>query len=497
MKAYQELEEIFARAAILEDVGGLLHWDTETMMPAGAIDGRSEQLAALEDLRHETITTPRVGDLIAAAREQNADLSQWQSANLREMERSYLRATAIPRALLIASAKANAVCQHAWQRARKDNDFAAVKGKLAEVVRLQRETGAAVGAALGLSPYDALMDQFDAGARAVDVDRLFDPVREALPGLIAEAVEAQRSGPAVIEPDGPFPVDRQEKLCRLLLDRIGFDFDHGRLDVSAHPFSGGSFGDVRITTRFAEDSFLPSLMAAIHEGGHALYEQGRPIAWRHQPVGAAKGMGVHESQSMIIELQAGRHQRFLRYLASLLREAFGDGGTAWSDDNLRRLALRVAPGLIRVDADELTYPAHILVRFGIEKALIAGDLGVDELPAAFNEAVAALLGLEVTDDRDGCLQDIHWYGGAYGYFPMYLVGAMTAAQLFRAAITATPGLEDALGEGNFGPLVGWLREHIHSKGSLFDREALVTAASGAPTGANAYLDHLRRRYVAV
>lgn len=494
MAAYQELEAVFARAAILQDVSGMLHWDTETMMPPGAIESRSEQLAGLEDLQHETIAAPRVGELIEAALAAASDLDQWQRANLREMQRAHIRATAIPSDLLIAAAKANAICQHAWQRARKDNDFQAVKSKLAEVVKLQRETGQVVGEALGLSPYDALLDQFDSGAKAEAIDNLFAPIREALPGLIGEAVAKQALNPAA-PPAGPFAVAGQEALCRTLLDRLGFDFDHGRLDVSAHPFTGGSFGDVRVTTRFDEGSFLPALMATIHEGGHALYEQGRPHEWRLQPVGVSKGMGVHESQSMIIELQAGRHDRFLPYLASLVRGAFGDGSAAWSDDNIRRVVRHVEPGFIRVDADELTYPAHILIRYGIEKALVAGELDVDDLPEAFNAAVAEMLGLTVPDDQHGCLQDIHWYGGAYGYFPMYLVGAITAAQLFVAAAAARPEVEPALGAGDFAPLVSWLRENIHSKASLHDREQLIEAATGAPTSAAPFLSHLRRRYI--
>jgi carboxypeptidase Taq len=495
MSAYQELEARFARTAILDDVAGLLGWDTETMMPKGAIEGRSDQMATLEDLSHEILTANATGDLIAAASADQSQLSEWQAANLREMRRAHLWAAAIPRDLLLASTKANTLCQHAWQSARKDNDFKAVKGLLADVLRFQREIGQAVGEALGLPPYDALLDQYDSGATEERIDRLFAPVRAALPDLIQRAAERQKQGPAIVPLDGPFPVDRQEKLCRVLLERLGFDFDRGRLDVSAHPFTGGSFGDVRVTTRFSEDTFLPALMATIHEGGHALYEQGRPHDWRMQPVGLAKGMAVHESQSMIMELQAAKTDAFLAYLLPLVREEFGGTGPAWSDDNLRRIVRRVAPDFIRVDADELTYPAHILVRYGLEKALMSGDLTADELPGAFNDAVAALLGLKVPDDRRGCLQDIHWYGGAYGYFPMYLVGAMVAAQLFAAARAARSDLEPALAKGDFRPLVEWLRAHIHGKGSLMDRDELVAAATGSPADAEHSLEHLERRYL--
>ena len=495
MPAYQELETIFARSAIVDDVIGLLGWDTETMMPPGAIEGRSEQMSVLEDVSHEALTSPATSDLLEAALEDQSELSDWQKANLREMRRAHIRATAIPRDLLMAASKANALCQHAWRGARKENDYGSVKEQLREVLRLQRETGAAVGEALGLGAYDALQDQFDPGATGESTDRLFAPVRAALPDLIQRALDRQASAPQAIAIDGPFARDRQERLCRLLLDRLSFDFDHGRLDVSAHPFTGGAFGDVRVTTRFTDDTILPSLLATIHEGGHALYEQGRPSEWWKQPVGRSHGMAVHESQSMIIELQAGRNEHFLSYLLPLVRVEFEGKGAAWTDDNMRRVALRVSRGFIRVDSDELTYPAHILVRYEIERAMIAGDLSVDDLPSAFNAAVEKYLGLKVLEDRDGCLQDIHWYGGAFGYFPAYLIGAMIASQLFEAARVANPDIEPSLSKGEFGPLVSWLRGNIHSKGSLLGRDDLIAAATGSPPSADQYLRHLERRYV--
>ncbi len=327
------------------------------------------------------------------------------------------------------------------------------------------------------------------------LDGLFEEPRAELPGLIAEAVEKQRSGPDIVPLEGPFPTAIQEELCRKLLDTIGFDFTHGRLDVSAHPFTGGAYGDVRITTRFDESEFVSALMAAIHEGGHALYEQGRPKDWSSQPVGRARGTSIHESQALIMERQAARSDAFIAYLAPLAADAFGGEGAAWSPDNVIRIAHRVRPGFIRVDADEVTYPAHVLLRYELEKAMIAGDLGVDDLPSAFNAAIKTFLDLDVPDDRRGCLQDIHWYAGAFGYFPTYLVGAMTAAQLFDAASAAIPDVEASLSRGHFAPLVDWLRANIHAKASLLDWRDLISAASGRQPGPAAFLSGLRRRYL--
>lgn len=491
--AYQELERRFARAAAIDDALGILQWDMQTMLPRGAIAGRSDQLATLERISHEIIAAPEIGDLIASASEQT--LTDWQAANLREMKRDHVRATAIPPDLLEAESRAVSLCHHAWEEARPKNDYASVKPFLAEVLRLQREKAGVLGAALNLGPYDALLDSFDLGSTVAALDPVFMSFKASLPELIGEATEAAKSRAPPLAFEGPFPREPQERVGRKLLDAIGFDFNRGRLDVSAHPFSGGAFGDVRITTRYDEADFLPALFAVIHEAGHALYEQGRPAEWRGQPVGESRGMSVHESQALGFEMQASRSPEFFTYLAPLVREAFGGKGAAFEPDNLRRLATRVAPGLIRVNADEVTYPAHIILRYELEKALILDDLSLDELPAAFNTKVKELLGLEVPDDRHGVLQDVHWYSGAFGYFPTYLVGAMTAAQLFAAAKRARPEILDALSLGDFTPLRDFMRANIHQKGCLLDREELIVAASGEHLSDRPFRDHLRSRYL--
>ena len=296
-------------------------------------------------------------------------------------------------------------------------------------------------------------------------------------------------------PAGPFPIETQRRLGELLMRAVGFDFDRGRLDISLHPFCGGATDDVRITTRYDEEHFMPALLAVLHETGHALYEQGRPQDWLHQPVGAARGMSLHESQSLAIEMQACRSREFMEYLTPLLREAFG-GGPGWSADDLYRSVTRVEPGLIRVDADEVTYPLHVVLRYDIEKALIADDMPVRDLPIAFNTAIKDLLGLDVPHDGVGCLQDIHWPSGAWGYFPSYTLGAVAAAQLFAAACKAEPALLPGLARSEFEPLHRWLRAHVHAQGSLLDRDELLTAATGRPLEVETFRCHLRQRYLA-
>jgi carboxypeptidase Taq len=281
----------------------------------------------------------------------------------------------------------------------------------------------------------------------------------------------------------------------MLMQRIGFDFAHGRLDVSAHPFCGGIPDDVRITTRYSESDFARALMGVLHETGHALYQRGLPTEWRLQPVGRARGMAVHESQSLLLEMQVCRSRAFLAFAAPILREAFGAHGPCWEAEALYQRQIRLNRGLIRVDADEVTYPAHVILRYRLERAMIAGDLRPADLPGAWAEESRRLLGVAPDNGRDGCLQDIHWYDGNWGYFPTYTLGALIAAQLFEAAHRDLPDLTDAIASGEFSGLIGWLGEQVHSKGSLLSTAELVEQATGKPLTTASFERHLRDRYL--
>ena len=296
-------------------------------------------------------------------------------------------------------------------------------------------------------------------------------------------------------PEGPFPIEAQRRAGIRLMERLGFDFAHGRLDVSLHPFCGGTPDDVRITTRYDEADFTQALMGVLHETGHALYERGLPPDWRNQPVGDARGMSIHESQSLLVEMQVCRSREFLEFAAPLLRECFGGTGPAWDADNLYRLYTKVERGFIRVDADEVTYPAHVILRYRLERALVAGELDLADLPAAWNAAMRELLGIVPPDDRLGCLQDVHWYDGAWGYFPTYTLGAMTAAQLFAAAKRADPAIAPGIAKGEFAPLMRWLRANIHSQGSRLSTTEVIEKATGAPLNDAVFRAHLRSRYL--
>ncbi|MEQ8247441.1 MAG: carboxypeptidase M32 [Alphaproteobacteria bacterium] len=495
MNDYQQLETRFRRLGVLGGVGQVLHWDRAVMMPPGGATSRADQLAELSLLEHDLITAPDMADLLAAADQHRAALNPWQAANLREMRRLWRHATAVPGDLVAATSHANSACEMIWRDARARNDFAAVTPALEAVVVLVREKAQAKAAALDLSPYDALLDAYDPGMRRAEIDGIFDELRAFLPELIGRVVERQAAGPALLPVAGETSVAAQQVLGERIMAAIGFDTDFGRLDVSHHPFSAGVPDDVRITTRYSADAFTESLMGVIHETGHALYERGLPKDWRWQPVGMARGMTIHESQSLLMEMQACRSPAFIRFAAPIMRETFGGRGATWDTDNLMRLYHQVERSLIRVEADEVTYPAHILLRYDLESALVAGDLVVADLPGAWCEGMRALLDIAVPDDKDGCMQDVHWFGGDFGYFPTYTLGALAAAQLFRVACNGDPAVMAGIGVGNFVPLLSWLRAHVHSKGSLLGTNDLLIEATGSPLGAAAFKAHVEQRYL--
>ncbi len=311
---YRDLEARFDRLGTLREVGQVLHWDTATMMPEGGASARGEQAAALAVVCHELLTDPALPDLLAGADADNT-LDDWQRANLREMRRHWLHATAVPADLVAALSKAGSACETAWRQARPEADFAAILPSLEQLLALVREVASAKAARLGKSPYEALLDQYEPDGSTAAIDRLFDPLAAILPGLIDDALAHQARRAAPVLPEGPFPIEAQRRAGVLLMEKLGFDFAHGRLDVSLHPFCGGTPDDVRITTRYDEANFTRALMGVLHETGHALYERGLPAAWRRQPVGAARGMSIHESQSLLVEMQVCRSREFLAFAA--------------------------------------------------------------------------------------------------------------------------------------------------------------------------------------
>ncbi|MGU3496261.1 carboxypeptidase M32 [Xanthobacteraceae bacterium A53D] len=494
MTAYAALTAHLSRASAINNALGILQWDSDTMMPKGAVGTRADSLALLRVMSHEMITDPRIGDWMADA-EATGDLDAWARANIREMRRIWTVETAVPADLVEASSKAISICEMTWRQARADSDFKTLLPFLQDVLKLQREIGRVKGEKLGLSTYDALLNDYEPGGRSAHIDALFADLAAFLPGFLDEVMAVQARRPADPVLTGPFAVDAQKALGLKMMGIVGYDFERGRLDVSTHPFCGGADNDVRITTRYNDQDFTQSFMGVMHETGHALYEQGRPKDLLGQPVSAARSMSVHESQSLLMEMQACRSREFLAFAAPLMREAFAGSGPAWAPDALWRRYTHVSRGFIRVDADEVTYPAHVILRYRLEKALIGDEMPLSELPAAWNAQMQELLGVTPPDDRLGCLQDVHWPSGGWGYFPTYTLGAMTAAQLFDAAKRADADIVPGIARGDFLPLVTWLRANIHSQGSLYETDDLLTRATGRPLDASVFKAHLRRRYI--
>jgi len=494
--AYGELERRFRRLALLGEAAGVLQWDMAAVMPDGGSTIRGEQLAELKLLSHEALVDPRLGDLLdRAERDESATLDAWRRANLREMRRAWRHASALPGDLVAALSRATSETEMRWRGARADNDFKGLQPLMQRVLDLTVEAARIKAREFNVDAYDALLDEYEPGANAAGIAGIFDDLAGFLPGFIDRVLARQAKLGAPLPLGGPFPAAAQRALAERLMKAIGFDFDHGRLDTSHHPFCGGVPEDVRITTRWDEKDFTRGLMGVLHETGHAMYERGLPATWRLQPVGTARGMALHESQSLLVEMQASRSREFVSFLAPLAAESFGGGGAAWGVDNLHRIYTKVSRGLIRVDADEATYPCHVILRFRLERALIAGDMKLDDLPAAWNAGMKELVGIVPPDDRDGCLQDIHWPGGGWGYFPTYTLGALAAAQLFESAVRSAPEIPAALARGDFAPLMGWLRPNVHEKASSATTDEILLAATGAKLGIDSFKRHLQRRYL--
>jgi carboxypeptidase Taq len=494
MKHYQRLEQHFRKLSRLGHLGAICGWDQAAMMPAGGNQARGEAMAELAVLTHEHATAPHLADVFAAAAEEDLTAAQWVS--LQAMERRWRQETLLPVRLVEARSLAGSKCEHAWREQRKNNDWQGFLPNLQEVVTLSREEAAIRADSLGLDAYDALLDLYEPGATSRQLDELFGQVKTWLPGMICDAEEKQSSR-AFQTPQGPFPVAQQKQLGLEVMKLLGFDFDHGRLDVSTHPFCGGVPTDVRITTRYNEADFIPALLGVIHETGHARYEQNLPQEWAGLPVGEARSMGVHESQSLFFEMQLARSREFSQQLAPLAARIFGrEADPAFSVDNFYQLNTQVKRGYIRVDADEVTYPAHVILRYEIERALIEGTLAPADIPDVWHEKMQTYLGLSTLDNyRDGCMQDIHWTGGAFGYFPTYTLGAMYAAQLFAAVDRSIPNLRENILRGELTELFNWLKTHIWQKASLLSTDELIRSATGENLNADYFQRHLTVRYL--
>jgi carboxypeptidase Taq len=489
---YDALTRAFEQMHRLGHLQSIAYWDQAANMPPKGSQARAAALSEVAALLHRLRTDPRLTDELQRADREALDDAQ--RANLREIRRNLARSHALPEDLVQRSSMATSRCEHAWRSQRPANDWAGFLPNLKEVLVITREEAHLLAERSGLAPYDAMLDQYEPGMTSAQVSAVFGEVGQWLPGLIRDVCARQARQPAV-RPRGPFPQAAQRALCEQVMGLLGFNFEAGRLDVSTHPFSGGVPEDVRLTTRFREDDFLDSLMSTIHETGHGRYEQNLPRKLLGQPVGEARSMAIHESQSLAFEMQLARHPGFVGLLAPLLVQAFGDQ-PAFEPGNLQRLICQVSPSLIRVEADEVTYPAHVILRFEIEQALINGEVEAEDIPALWDEGMLRLLGLDTRGNfRDGPMQDVHWAEGMFGYFPCYSLGAMYAAQWFATLRRQRPDLDACIAAGRLEVVFDWLRDNIWHQASRWTTDELCVRASGTSLDPAHFRAHLQARYL--
>jgi carboxypeptidase Taq len=478
--AYGELLRLHRERALIESCAALLEWDAETCLPPGGVELRADQQAMLARLEHERATDPRIDDLLAEA--EAAPQDEVAAANLRELRREHDRARATPASLVEALARETTLAQGAWEAARERGDAAGYLPLLDRVVALSRAHADCLRG--GGSRYDACLDQWDPGLTAGALDAMLIPLRARL----AELADRAAGGPDLF--DRPVAVEVQRALVTAVLEDLGFDFHGGRLDEAAHPSTVRMGpGDVRLTTRFIADRPLRGLFSSLHELGHGLCDQNVPAAHFGTPVGEIGSLGLHESQARLIENLVGRRRAFWQWFLPRLAAAAPAYAGLDLDDAMRAVH-RVQRTALRNGADEITYDLHIAIRVDLERALLAEDLAVADLPASWDEAYARDL-VRPQGVRDGFLQDSHWAAGMFGYFPTYTVGNLIAAQLFRAA----PDIDDDLARGSIAPLTAWLREKVHRHGGLLPSAAIVERATGAPLSIDAQLSHLESRYL--
>jgi carboxypeptidase Taq len=476
----------------------MLGWDQQVMMPAKSNEARGMAMAELQVLSTEIIQQPELADAFTKADDES--LEPWQQANLREMREHWKKANAIPKELVEAKALVTNECEYAWRTLRTDNNWKDFEPKLQKVFDLCKEEAQALDSALAeekgyVNAYEALLDIYDPGTKLERVDSVFGELKLELPGLLQQVLEKQKQDGHPVKQTTEVEKDKQIGLAKELMSVLGFDFDAGRLDEAAHPFSGGTSDDSRITTRYSSTDVTEGLMGIIHETGHSRYETGLKKEWRHKPIGQSMGMGVHESQSLFFEMQMGRSAPFIKAIAPIVQKHLGND-PAFEATNLRKLYTHVEPGLIRVNADEVTYPLHVILRYELERDIILGKADVKDIPDRWNEGMEKYLGINTVGNfKDGPMQDVHWPAGAVGYFPSYTLGAMTAAQLHASLIKTVPNAAELIESLELQPIFDWLSANIWQKGCSMNYDELMVQATGETLNSKFFLDHIRGRYL--
>ena len=493
--SFTKLDELGRKLEALEHAQAMLGVDEAVQMPSGGGEKRAEAMATLAGMYHEMAAAPHVAELIADA--ESEALDEMRQAALRELRRTYTNLTCLSSDFVRRQVAARIRSEQLWRELRPTGNWKDFLPAFEGVVATLREEAQLRSDALGLAPYDAMIEQYDPGSRTAEITPVFAELKSFLKNFIPRAIEAQQKKPPAKSFNAPFPVEKQKALGQAIMKALGFDFEHGRLDVSHHPFCGGVPTDVRMTTRYNENEFLSALMGIVHETGHGLYEQGLPKQWAHWPLGRARGMAMHESQSLFVEKQICRNPAFWEWAMPVVSEHLGaDAIAGWNLEDVLAHVHKIKPGLIRVDADEATYPLHVILRYELEQDLVTGKLAPRDVPEAWDAKMREYLGLSTIDNpRDGPMQDVHWPSGAIGYFPSYTLGALMAAQQWAAIEKTNPNITHDMRRGDFSSLNKWRHGNIWSKASTLSTPELLKQATGEPLNTRYFTEHLQRRYL--
>lgn len=494
---YFALEKELERITHLNNIISLAHWDLATSLPEGATINRQKEIATTSSLSHKMFTSKEIGNLIKKINEEIDFLNEWQLANFKQIKKTYERATCISPEIEHQHSIVSSECEYIWRSARVENNFKKLKPYLDKVFDSIKTISTLQAEKLWKDKYDILLDTYDPDRSTTEIKNTYSILKKELPVLIEQILEKQKSE-KIIPLSEEIDENIQKAIGLEIIKNMGFDMKKGRLDKSVHPFCSGSNDDVRLTTRYNKNNFLSGLYGIIHETGHGLYQQNLPAEYHNQPVGNSKGMAFHESQSLIMEMQAGISLSFMEYLAKLLKDKFNFKGKEYSAENLYKLMTRVEPSFIRVDADEVTYPLHVILRFEIEQDIIEGNIGAADLPTIWSKKMQEYLGIIPNNDTNGCMQDIHWPSGSFGYFPSYTNGAIIASMLMKAAKEKYPQIDSQLKDGDFSTLNTYLTKNLRQLGSLKKSADLLENATGyKQIEPLIFIEYLKSKYLYV
>lgn len=501
-KQYDKLLEKSKEMAVLGSAVAILYWDMETKMPPRAVELKGQQLAMLQKMGHQMLVDPENGKTLDAIQKHGKydSLSQLEKRNVYLSRKAYDEATVIPEELVVDIAKQSTVGVNVWKKAKAARDWGMFKPELEKMKALkEREAELLMEVKGAKTPYDALIDSFEPKMTADNITRVFDDMKKGLMKVMDRVKAQEKPDTGFLE--RPVPVSVQEKIGENLAAFIGYDIESdeagGRIDTTEHPFTTGYYTDVRITTHYHEERFESSIFSVLHEGGHALYEQGLPMDWMYQPVGTSASYGIHESMSRFIENMVGKSPEFWTYYLPVMKEITGDTFSDVSYDEMLRAVNYVTPSKIRIEADEVTYGLHIVIRFEIERDLFSGKLSVDELPQAWNQKYMDYLGVEIENDSEGVMQDTHWAGGSFGYFPSYALGNIYDGVWLTKLNKDLPGWRQQIKTGSFKETKKWLTDNVYGYGNLYDPEDLVKEVTGKGLEVKPFIDYLDDKFRAV